>query len=443
MSMKHWLRGMASAIAMGVAMLFPTMNASAIDRITLKDGTVVEGEITREIDGYYFIKSSIGGIEQTSNYGPSQIQKVERNASAAAKNAGAEAKSPANAEATTPVAVPAAAPSGRKVPRAAVITLGEGGHKDMVGVYMTAETIRRAIPILEKELGTDKTGVVVFRISSGGGLGLEVQRLSDVIENEYKPRFRVVGWIESAISAAAMTAHTISELYFTSQGNYGACTGFYGSIDRPVEGIPLELALHEMEKISRERGKYDPRIMRSMQIQDPLSATIDSNGDVHYFSDLTSGDIVVNREKEILTFNAVTAAKVKFSKGTADTLDELTKLMGYAELEWVGERVKNVPWPVSKAERLQMDFRNQVKTDEDSTNNYFRNYQRALQAAQSGQTREERGKFVGVARGWFEKILKMVKNNPNFKLTVFNMTNDEQWREWVEEQEKIMRELSR
>jgi len=52
-------------------------------------------------------------------------------------------------------------------------------------------------------------------------------------------------------------------------------------------------------------------------------------------------------------------------------------------------------------------------------------------------------KFVGVARGWYAKIVAMVKNNPNFKITVFGMETDEEWKEWMERQEKIFRELSR
>src|SRR5690606_34230378 len=142
------------------------------------------------------------------------------------------------------------------VPRIAVISLGEGGDKDMVGLFMTAEALKRAIPLLEKDNVTD----VVFRIQSGGGALLEIQKLSDVIHNEFKPRFRVVAWIKSAISAAAMTAHCIEDIYFTSDGNYGACTGWYGQLTA-VKGRDLEEVLYMMEKISA-RGKHDPKIMR-------------------------------------------------------------------------------------------------------------------------------------------------------------------------------------
>ncbi len=442
MNMKKWIGGMWVAFAMAAGVLLPSWNAAyAIDRITLKDGTVVEGEITRELDGYYFIKTSIGGIEQTANYGPSQVSKVERNAGAKANPSGEAATSDASPSipVTTPVAPPVS--SGRKVPKAAVITLGGGGEKDMVGIFITAEALRRAIPMLEQELGNDRSGVVVVRIHSGGGMVSEIAKVSDILHNEYKKRFRTVAWIENAISAAAMSPLCIEEIYFTTEGRYGGCVAFR-TLDSPVEGIGLQELLVMAEKFS-DRGHYDRKIMRSMQIQDPLSASVDANGDVHFFADLTSGDIIVNRQKEILTLNAVTAAKIKFSKGTADSLDELTKLMGYQELQWVGEKAKDVPWPVTRAEKMMMDFREQTFKDQENTRLYQISYNRALATAQAGQNRDERVKFVGVARGWYAKIVAMVKNNPNFKITVFGMETDEEWKEWMERQEKIFRELSR
>lgn len=435
----NWFRRSAVALAMGVAALLPAFSAFATDRVTLKDGTVYSGEVTKELDGYIFFNAKVGGIDRAMTFSPAQISKLERDVKDGEASPSPTAAAPVAI--ATPAAAPAAAPgSGRKVPKAAVITLGEGGDKDMVGVYMTAETLRRAIPDLERELGTDKSGVVVFRVNSGGGMLLEIQKLSDVIHNEYKSRFRVVAWIHYAISAAAMTSHCIEEIYFTSQGSYGACTGWSGQLVA-MKGLGLEEVLEAMRKISA-RGQHDPRIMRSMQIQEPLSATIDANGDVHFFQDLTSGDIIVNRDKEILTFDDKLAAKVKFSRGTADTLEDLAKLMGYQELEWVGERVKNVPWPVCRAEKMQMDYRDQVKRDEDNTNNYWTSYQRAIEAARAAQNRDDCGLFAGRAREAFTKIKNMVKNNPNFRLTIFGML-EEQWKDWVDEQEKIMRTLCR
>jgi hypothetical protein len=319
-----------------------------------------------------------------------------------------------------------------------VLTLGDR-ENNMVGIYMVSSVLREAIPILEKEIGTDHTGVVVLRITSGGGLGAEVPRISDVIHNEYKPRWRTVGWIETAISAAAMSAHCLEEIYFTSEGNYGACTGFYGSLDKPVEGFQLEQSLAEMERISA-RGGYNTLIMRAMQVQQPLSATVLPSGEVKWYPDATSGEILVNREKEILTFDAKLATAVRFSRGVADTLPELQKAMGLQEIKWVGKDAPGVPWPVSRAERRQMDFRKQTKNDQDNLGNWYNLYESNLGVARQ-MPREDRGPWLGKARQYLERIKGMIRNNPNLALLQFG--GRKEFEEWYKEQERLIAELAR
>jgi hypothetical protein len=404
--------------------------ALAVDKVTLKDGKVLEGTITREVEGYIWVKYSVAGIEREQMFAPSEVSKIERDAASAPATA-----APVTAKTDTPA--PAAHRSG--VPKAVVITLGDEVNGDMVGVYMTAHQLEEAIPELEKLLGTDGSGIVVLRIHSGGGLAIEVPKISDVIQNEYKKRWRTVAWIDTAISAAAMSAHCLEEIYFTSQGNYGACTMFSGRLVA-AKGRQLEEALAMMEKISA-RGNHNPLIMRAMQIQQPLSASIDSNGEVHWYGDPTSGDILVNPPHEILTFNAKTAERLKFSRGTADNLEELGHAMGYQEVDWLGKPDPSTAWPVSKVEKEQMEFRKRVHNDEMRTNEYIRDYQMEVGAAQSAP-REDRPKFVGRARATLEKIKAMVRNNPNFSFMAYNMTMDE-FNDFIEQQEKMLRDLLR
>jgi hypothetical protein len=335
---------------------------------------------------------------------------------------------------------PGNADAGHKVPKAAVITLGERGDKDMVGKYLTEHQLKEILPMLRQDLGDDGSGVVVFRITSGGGALLEIQKLSDVIHNDYKKHFRVVAWIDSAISAAAMTAHCIEEIYFTPQGNYGACTGWFGAL-QAVKGRDLEEVLFMMTKISA-RGGYDPLVMRSMQIMDPLSATVDENGQVKYYPDATSGKIVLNPEGKILTLNAETAAKIHFSRGTAESLEELTRLMGYQELNWIGDQKKGFIWPVSRAEKWSMEYRERVFKAENLFQADAANYQQQIAAAEGAQDRKERGVFVNRALTTLRKLRRSVQDNPNFALFQFNMMPD-QFEEWYKEQERQLKNMMR
>jgi hypothetical protein len=192
-----------------------------------------------------------------------------------------------------------------------------------------------------------------------------------------------------------------------------------------------------MEKISA-RGKHDPQIMRSMQVMDPLSCTIDENGDVHWFQNL-DGQYIVNEKERILTFNSQTAEKYKFSKGTAATIEELGKLMGYSEVNWVGKTIPGTPYPVCEAEELQRKFRDQTLEDEKRLREYWDTYQTSRSVAASVPY-EDRGKFVARARGALEQIKRMVKNNPNFALFQFGIPPDK-FKEWVDEREEELRKL--
>lgn len=420
------LRNVVMMLVALLGLMMASGAAWAEDVIKLRNGEEVRGEIVRELDGSVWLIESFGTVKRERFFAATQIIEVVKGEKADAP-AGTEEKQAARSN----------------VPKAAVISL-EG----MVGLMMTSDKLRDLIPILEEELGNDGTGIVVFKVNSGGGALLEIQRLSDVIENEYKPKFQVVAWIESAISAAAMTAHCIEEIYFLPEGNYGACTGWSGQLTA-VKGLDYEQVIFMMEKIS-DRGGYDPRIMKAMQghwREDhfngawPLSCSIDDKGNVTWYQDADSGEKVINPNGDVLTFNAVVAKEVGFSRGTARSIDELTRLMGYEEIEWVGKSWEGKNYPVGRAEAEMLRFREKAEKDESGINDAFSKFQINLQAA-SGSPADVRGRFIGRARTHLSAIQGMIRNNPNLALFGMNMLPEE-FPRWVESQEEILRELAR
>jgi hypothetical protein len=136
---------------------------------------------------------------------------------------------------------------------------------------------------------------------------------------------------------------------------------------------------------------------------------------------------------------SVTAQQIGFADGIADTLDELATAMGLTEVEWVGETVEGVPYPVSKAERHLRRFREQTARDEQSINEYFDGYNVAVGLAREAAP-ENRGKFVGFARRSLNSLVRMVDNNPNLSLFMLGRT-EEDFRRWVREQEEMLRNL--
>lgn len=420
---------------------------TATDKITLKKvgekaAEVIEGRITKEVEGWVWFTRVQGGVETEVILNPKDIEKIERADST-------PAGSPFDTKDKPDAAAPKAADNDAKaraasgVPRAAVLTCEE-----TVGIQFSAKPLEDAIKLLED----DGVSVVVLKINSGGGLLLEIQRVSDVIHLKYKGKFRTVAWIESAISAAAMSAHALEEIYFLPKGNYGACTGWSGALNA-VKGRGLEKVLLTMEEISA-RGKHPPQIMRAMQISSDegdlqnleisppggqLSADINpTTGEVTWYQGL-EGQYTLNPKGgvRILTFNSEEAAKFKFSGGTARDIKELATLMGYQEIEWVGKEKKGIPYPVCKAEEYQIKWRKDITDAEDNFRVYTNDYQRNVQTAQATPDKNDRGMWIGKAKQALAFLENIIKKHPNIGL--LNGLD----KEWFDEQRELLRKLAK
>ncbi len=290
-------------------------------KVQMKDGRVLEGRIEREGDSFLYLVVRVGDIEHTEFILKSNVESIERDAEAPAKDPVAKPGDPTSKT---------SARTGEDVVRVAFISVGDGQQMDMVGPYVNAGRLKAAID----ELKDDEPDIVVLKFNSGGGYVAEVEPLSDAIHEYIKPKYTVVAWIQSAISAAAMTSLTCENIYFMSKGNFGAATAFSSGPGgaRAAEGEDLEQYLYMMERIS-ERGGYSPLIMRAMQIEQELSADIDSNGVVTWRPDL-KGRYIVNPTGKILTFNANDAVKYAFADGVADTKEDLVRQI-VGDKEWV------------------------------------------------------------------------------------------------------------
>ncbi|TVQ30636.1 MAG: hypothetical protein EA376_12325 [Phycisphaeraceae bacterium] len=341
------------------------------DTIQLKDGTKLEGRIIREGDGFVYIAVKIGDIEHNQFVLTEDIEKIIRSEPEADEQAPSR---PADRR-TSPRDIPDGAT------RVAFITL-EG----MVGPYMNANSLRRSVEMLE---GKD-VSVVVLDFDSGGGYLSEIQKLSDVIEREIKPKYRTVSWIRSAISAAAMTSITCEEIYFTSRGSFGGATGFFTNEQgkaTAISGDALDEVLRQMEIISR-RGQHDPLLMRAMQIGVDLSCDIDSStGAVTWRNDL-DGQYIVSTKDRILTLNSRDAERFRLSRGTADNKDALMRLMNIPEWVEVGH----------EADEHQQRMRAELERTEVQAREIIAKLQIALNHNNVSRARAYLGELRGLAR---------------------------------------------
>lgn len=412
-TMTHTLKILAAVCLLAVIAAV----APAKDVVVLENGRRVEGDIIREIDGNIWMLVYFGDIKKQEFFAAAVVEEVIRDATVDE----ADREDEPERRAAHP-----------GVKKGTVITL-EG----MVGIEFAHRRLESLIPLIEEEIGED--GVLVLKINSGGGALMEIMPLSDVIEHKLKPKFEVVGWVESAISAAAMTGATMERLFFMPQGNLGACTGWYGAL-QAVKGRDLEEVKYMMQKIMA-RGQRDYKIMESMQVGVPLSATIDENGDVHWYQDEDSGEILVNPTGEILTLNSQQAEDLLFSEGIARTLDDLTEQLGYEEIEWVGKWQDDLIFPVGKAERENRRWRELIDQSNQGLAIEMSKYQLYLATAR-GTADDNRAKMVGRARRHLRGVRRYFRESPNSILFSLGLPPDE-FDYWYEDQEEILRDLMR
>jgi hypothetical protein len=433
--MKRWTRSLKNLLlgcTAAAALLLSTSDAWA-DKVVLKNGTVIEGTIVEDDALFIRIKRADGKVEIVDK---SDVSRVERDAKpepkkeeakpADAKKDEAKPAEPAKDEPATtsgkkPEVKKARAVSGAT--RVAILNFGppsswQGKVESTVGVQVNSKAWRDVMPMLEK----DNVDVVVVRVNSGGGYLFELEKFHDVFR-EYKRKWRTVVWVESAISAACMSPWIIEEWYFMPEGSAGANTGWSGNLVM-MKGTSLSQVLYMMEKVSKE-AKRDPKIMRSMQIVEPLSANIDDQGNVSWFQD-NSGQYQVNPGGQILTFTARDAFKFKFSRGTAATPEELVKVMGLNEAEFAGK---------AAAEYIDKNMRDndtaEKKWEETATK-----YEMAISAARSLADRERRMVEVGVAKRHLTTLEKLLSVNP--MLVELNLPPG-----WLEQQKQLIKDLSR
>jgi len=166
--------------------------------------------------------------------------------------------------------------------------------------------------------------IIVLIIDSNGGLVIESEKITDTIW-DLKKRHRVIAWVKKAISAGCATAMVCDEIYFMTEGTAGSVTTLVG--DRSASEEEAKKGIEFLAEIARRAG-YSPHIARSMKLKKYI-CTYDKDpetGEVTFYGD-RSGEHMLSDEEHNLTFNSSVALDCGFSKGTADTEEDLAKFL--------------------------------------------------------------------------------------------------------------------
>ncbi|MDZ4828891.1 MAG: hypothetical protein SGJ09_01675 [Phycisphaerae bacterium] len=178
--------------------------------------------------------------------------------------------------------------------------------------------------------------IIVIEITSPGGMVIEADQIHPTIM-DIRKRHRVIAWIKEAISAAAFTALHCDEIYFMKEGAMGSMTMFAGTT--AIQGAELDAWLKLAGEVAAESGR-DPQIARCMIKKSfALSYDIPEGGgpkDAVFRPD-TKGKVVLDTPDTMLTINSSQALACGISDGTADTPEELAKLLNLPEWKEVND----------------------------------------------------------------------------------------------------------
>jgi ATP-dependent protease ClpP protease subunit len=170
--------------------------------------------------------------------------------------------------------------------------------------------------------------IIVLEIDSPGGMVSEIFKFVDAIR-AVRERHRVVAWVREAISGAAMASMQCDEIYFRSTGALGAAMMIRGRDG--ADGETLDKFLAEMGDIIEKNGRPRSVFEAMVKAKAVLTYTKDpATGKSTFHDKITGlpGEVVLSDEKDNLTFNASNALDCGFSKGTADSLEQLAPLLG-------------------------------------------------------------------------------------------------------------------
>ncbi len=170
--------------------------------------------------------------------------------------------------------------------------------------------------------------LIILRVNSNGGLVIEGDQIEKTLQR-LRTKHRLISWIEKAISGGAFTGVQAEEVYFLPTGSLGSITMIQGLT--AVTGAANEYWMQNLERVMEENGheKHLGRCMVNKEYE--LSYDKDpETGKVTWYKTL-EGEFDLSDANENLDFNASNAEHCGFSKGTAATLPDLMRIVGWPE----------------------------------------------------------------------------------------------------------------
>lgn len=411
-------------------------------KITFKNGTVIEGVLVEETDGWIKVqvKRAIGTATET--YLKSEIERIE-------KTDGAPAPSPAPSQPKSGTPSPSPSPAGDSGKPSTTIDPGATkvyviNFKGEFGQDVTATPVKAAVTDAKK-LGAD---IILIKIDctytyrgqqrddynpadAGAAYNqLETVRqvgtlLTDEIRDdpEWKSNTptgkpRLVVWVKKALGGVAFMPFISPEIFYTSDGRHGGIgylERIFGSTgDEVVRQKQYSLRLARAEGLAI-KGGHEEKLIRAMSRSDYVLSVSFVGGKPVYFEDMTGDELLTDDGNEeagrrdtmeqivrfegndVLMLDAKKAQRLGLSLGTADTLEDLAFELGVS---------RNYAVLPGRSDKIFEGWSRDVKAAEEQLQKIFRDFQR-IQV--EGNTPEERNRARGQQIRLLEEAKKLLE----------------------------------
>lgn len=371
-SVRGILRGLWTATTAGVlvavgAVALPPSPADAagfaesgwskeLDKIILRNGRVIEGEILSETANEVRINVVLAGISAPATYQRSDILEIIRGERV--EDAGERGEAAGTAEVPSRRrAEPGTISASADAPTVSIIRL-EG----IFGRDITPTPVRQAVEAAKR----DQPDFLVIQLNNTWGeFGRELPNdaqtsfdwfevadqiepiLTREIEQTWEKKPQLIFWVRNAMGGAAFLPFIANEIYFHPEGRMGGI----GTLEQMFEGVGDEVVRQKQRSLRLARaqglaiaGGYDYRLVTAMarksyvlsydifgnlferMPQNPGEFVLTDDGKEDRAD--TMRQLITGEGDDVLTLRADTALKLGVSKGTARDQDELLEHLG-------------------------------------------------------------------------------------------------------------------
>jgi hypothetical protein len=210
--------------------------------------------------------------------------------------------------------------------------------------------------------------------------------LTDKIRDDkaWTKKPKLIGWIKTAMGPSAILALGFKDLYYTPDARHGGI-GYLDFLMRGVDETVRQKQISLREGAVRglgNKGGYNEMIIQAMTKTNYVLSVTYEGGEPKLFPDATGEELLTDdgvegnrdtleelargRGNDTLTLTADTAMKLKVSKGTAATQDELLEQLGivrnYKKLDSTADsKFRNWENRVQRAEQDMEEFMRQLQ----------------------------------------------------------------------------------